>query len=347
MPTKEFSGYDLGASGFPLGDTIVVSAFSPATRNLSDSQDDPTDDDLLVGETLDLTDLIDGDAIISVVAATLDLNYTPGIGELAQNVQLDGTIVAGLGEAGGANLFFIPDDLSAVPGEFIDGSAQMSNATADMGAARTISLQEDAPTCFRNGTKILTPRGEVNVESIRPGDLVTLTTGAAARVKWVTRRDISRLDQLIAPETRLVRIPKHAFGNHMPNRDLYVSQFHRFEISQTTLGKKAGLRPNWAMAQHLLGVRETQIEARYDDFTYHHILLDQQALLIANGVPTESLSLNTHSRRSLGVQKYQEIRGVLGERRADAYQNLPFMDIPQFYLAKVLNVETALEKQAV
>ena len=118
--------------------------------------------------------------------------------------------------------------LSANPtnGLFADwGNDSSVNGNALTGTDIWIS----SVVCFAEGTAILTPAGEVPVETLAEGaDVVVLRDGAQAAmpVKWMGVRhiDIARHPRphTVAP----VRIKAHAFGAGMPARDLSVSPAH-------------------------------------------------------------------------------------------------------------------------
>jgi hypothetical protein len=80
--------------------------------------------------------------------------------------------------------------------------------------------------CYLRGTRILTPTGEVPIETLRAGDRVVTRFGGIQPVRWIGRQRLSRRMQLQAPEKLPVRIAAGALGDHLPARDLYVSPGH-------------------------------------------------------------------------------------------------------------------------
>ena len=80
--------------------------------------------------------------------------------------------------------------------------------------------------CFVRGTLIRTPRGDVPVETLREGDLVTLAQGGQDTVVWVGTRRL-RIDGSDHPELRRpIRVGAGALGDGLPVRDLVVSPDH-------------------------------------------------------------------------------------------------------------------------
>ncbi|MEK6248895.1 MAG: Hint domain-containing protein, partial [Planctomycetales bacterium] len=76
--------------------------------------------------------------------------------------------------------------------------------------------------CFVAGTLILTPDGDLPVESLGAGDLVITLDDGPQPVRWIGRRSVEAVDQF-AP----VHIRAGTFGDH---NDLLVSPQHRILI---------------------------------------------------------------------------------------------------------------------
>ena len=101
-----------------------------------------------------------------------------------------------------------------LPGGTIDPSA---------GAAE-LDITE-AP-CFLAGTRLGTPGGDAEVESLAIGDHVLTASGEAKPIAWIGQRRIDcrrhKRPELVWP----VRIRAHAFGPDQPRRDLFLSPDH-------------------------------------------------------------------------------------------------------------------------
>ena len=132
--------------------------------------------------------------------------------------------------------------------------------------------------CFCTGTQIATPAGAVAVETLAPGDLVSLADGRALPVRWLGLQTVSR--RFADPVNTLpVRIRAGALGENLPQRDLLLSPAHALLIGGLLV--QAGALVNGTSI-----VRDTAVP---DMFTYWHIELDEHAVLLAEGVPAESL----------------------------------------------------------
>jgi hypothetical protein len=91
------------------------------------------------------------------------------------------------------------------------------------------------PLCYLEGTKILTPKGEVNVETLRAGDTVVTRFGGLRKIRWIGRQSFRgetiKDDWSSVP----VHIRASALGDALPSRDLYVSPGHSMLVDATLL----------------------------------------------------------------------------------------------------------------
>ena len=131
--------------------------------------------------------------------------------------------------------------------------------------------------CYCAGTKIATPSGERDVETLRAGDLVTTADGSVKPVRWVGS---SQRSSVFGDLGRIlpVRIKAGALGDSLPVRDLVVSPGHGVLIDNVLVNASALLNGSSV-------VRETALPPV---FTYYHVELDSHDLLVAEGVATES-----------------------------------------------------------
>ena len=130
--------------------------------------------------------------------------------------------------------------------------------------------------CFRSGTRIRTNRGDVAVETLRVGDVVVTTKGEERPITWLGHADV---DCRTESDPRLawpVRIDAHAYGPNRPERDLYVSPYHRIRVG------------GWLIPaiELINGSTITQVET--DTVTYWHVELASHDVLLANNLAAES-----------------------------------------------------------
>ena len=145
----------------------------------------------------------------------------------------------------------------------------------------------DFASCFVKGTRILTDKGEVNVEMIQEGDSVLTTMNGVAnpcRVIWVGHRvidlNIHPYPWMVAP----IRISEGAFGHNTPHRDLILSPDHSVFID-------GGLVPLKLLVNDMSIVPEpTQPSVEY-----YHIETERHAIILAEGLTVETY-LDTGNR---------------------------------------------------
>ncbi len=146
------------------------------------------------------------------------------------------------------------------------------------------------PVCFAEGTLIRTTRGDVPVEALEVGDCVLSPGGEGARILWIGTGSMDIPDKPSGEHEKWlpVRIPAHAFGAGRPFRDLHVSQQHRVLLDGLTVAILTGESHALAAAKYLVG-GAVQIDRQVRRIRYFHILCEQHMIVLANGLPCESL----------------------------------------------------------
>jgi hypothetical protein len=144
-----------------------------------------------------------------------------------------------------------------------------------------------SPMCFLCGTLIMTPAGEISIESLQIGDFVKTVHGKAMAIKWIGRHHYKRSGASWPASVVPIRIARHAIDQQTPRRDLYVSPGHALLVDGVLIRAK-DLVNGISIAPALPDDRE-MIE-------YYHILLDTHEAILAEGVAAESffLSANNH-----------------------------------------------------
>ncbi|GGL50765.1 Hint domain-containing protein [Wenxinia marina] len=161
-----------------------------------------------------------------------------------------------------------------------------------------------SPVCFAAGTRIAVPGGERPVEEIAVGDLVMTLDGGARPVRWRGGRRWTG-QGAFAP----VRIAAATLGNR---RDLYVSRQHRLYLTGWRAELFFGLPGVLVPAVRLVDGDRIAL-APCDSVEYHHLLLDDHHLLLAEGTPAESLYLGDRARGSLSDEARAEIDAIFPE----------------------------------
>ncbi len=135
--------------------------------------------------------------------------------------------------------------------------------------------------CFGTGTRILTDRGEVAVETIRAGDRVMTLDHGWQAVVWAGGRHLDRAALEREPLMRPVVIRDGALGNR---GDVLVSPNH------AVLAEVDGVEM-LVRAKHLaeMGDARFRIAKGRREVGYHHILLERHGIVFAQGMATETM----------------------------------------------------------
>lgn len=157
---------------------------------------------------------------------------------------------------------------------------------------QTVVTQHDIPIviCFTPGTMILTPKGQVAVETLEVGDRVITRDHGIQEVRWVGRTEVSVPRIALNPNLRPVLIRKDALGPGLPERDMRVSRQHRILVrdwrAQMMFGAEGGvLVPAFSLCND-----KTILEERpREPVTYIHIAFNQHEIVYADGLEAESL----------------------------------------------------------
>jgi Hint domain-containing protein len=166
----------------------------------------------------------------------------------------------------------------------VTGSLGSVTLTLDGSDAATLTTASDnangtdlSIACYRRGTRIRTDRGDLPIEELSPGDRVITLSGEAQPIRWIGRR--SYQGRFIAGNRRVlpIRICAGAFADGMPARDLWVSPGHSMLLDGVMV-----------LAEYLLNGATIVQEERVEELEYLHIELDQHAILLAEGAPSES-----------------------------------------------------------
>lgn len=144
-------------------------------------------------------------------------------------------------------------------------------------ATDSVGGAEIMVACYRAGTRIATPSGEIAVEDLAIGDRVVTADGSAKPVKWLGRRAYS--GRFAAGKTHLlpIRFAPGSLGNGRPRRDLWVSPQHAMLID-------GALIPAACLVNGASIVQETTV----DRIDYVHVELERHDVIFAEGAASET-----------------------------------------------------------
>jgi hypothetical protein len=215
----------------------------------------------------------------TVTGTELDVTVQTNIGGITATGQ-----IGVYGSSGNLALVGV-ENLSIEGFAFNVGAAVLSFGSQATGAVAETFTPAFTATCFTTGTHILTPRGEVAVETLREGDDVTLADGGAAKVAWLGHRRVECRRHAKQLEVQPVRVCAGAFGPGLPARDLLLSPDHAVFTDGVLIP-----------ARYLLNgasIRQEDV----DSVTYWHVELPRHDVLLAEGLPCESY-LDTGNRHA-------------------------------------------------
>lgn len=187
--------------------------------------------------------------------------------------------------------FIIPNDSY---GDMTIAEIRTGSLTDVAGSdAAVISTTNNAVTvmCFVAGSQIDTPQGRVQVQRIRPGDLVLTRDAGPQPVQRVLTQEV---DLAVAPDRlRPIVFQPGALGPGQPDRRLCLSPQHRILLTDG-VGQPV-LVPAKAFLGHA-GVRVMQACRRV---TYFHLVFSRHQVIWANATPTESFFPGPLARQAL------------------------------------------------
>ena len=176
-------------------------------------------------------------------------------------------------------------------------------------ADHATGLGIDIVPCFLEGTRILADGGEVAVETLCIGDLVSTRSEDGSLitrpVTWIGRRTLTS-SELPEGDRHPVRIREHAFADGVPLRDLLVTPEHCVLVD----GRLVPVRM-------LVNGRSIVIDHGINAYTIYHVELAEHSVLIADGLPTESY-LDTGNRSLFGNAQPTALRLDLSPDAGDA-----------------------------
>lgn len=191
--------------------------------------------------------------------------------------------------------------------EFGAGSITFTGASAD----NTSFTQENVGVvCFTSGTAIRTPHGDVLIDDLNVGDLVTTMDNGPQRIRWIGMRNLNCAELAAAPNLRPILIQKGILG---VERDLLVSPQHGMLIGN-----------DLARAKHLVaGNRGIRVANGQHNVSYIHLMFDAHQIVFTENAPSESFypgPMALSAKGELATEELFELmpdlRGVQNHRNA-------------------------------
>ncbi len=175
--------------------------------------------------------------------------------------------------------------------------------------------------CIATGTLVLTTRGEVPAEQLRPGDMIVTRDHGPRPLRRVMVKSMSGRFLLDNPHLKPVLIRKGAFGDGLPTRDTMISPNMRIPLTVEQGGTLRRKAETMTAVKHLIdhdGVRQIDTVG----IGYVHLGFDRHEVIAVNGFWAENFECTD---RSLGVEgnaQRNEIAEIFpDERQRDMAMN--------------------------
>lgn len=167
--------------------------------------------------------------------------------------------------------------------------------------------------CFVSGTHIMTPTGEVAVEDLRVGDVVTTLDAGDQKIRWQSSRELSASVLASHPNLRPIRILAGTLGQGLPHADLSVSPQHRMMVCSKIAQRIFGTSEVLIAAKRLLALPGVYVDMDCETVTYHHFLFEAHQVVFAEGAPAESLFPGQQTLRAVGTKAVRELYHLFPE----------------------------------
>ncbi len=171
---------------------------------------------------------------------------------------------------------------------------------------------EKVVICFTPGTAIATPKGEVPVQDLQPGDRVLTRDNGIQELVWVGGRELTQLDLRRTPGLQPVLIRAGSLGPNVPERDVLVSPNHRMLVTEPRAALYFEDSEVLAAAKHLTsldGIDQVQM----DTVRYVHLMCARHEVVLSNGAWTESFQPGDYSLRGMDQAQRAEIYDLFPE----------------------------------
>ncbi|THD76973.1 Hint domain-containing protein [Thalassobius vesicularis] len=279
------------------GFTVTLSLRAPVNAGqvntirigIADGGDHSYDSNLLIAGDSVQCALVAGDDHVSVQAdgsRTVDLlgNDSSSVGPELRITAINGhPVVAGdsITLSTGEVIVLNPDGTITLWADGDEGENTFTYEVTD-GAGNTDVgyVTVETTPCFTAGTRVLTPRGPVAVERLRPGDLVVTRDNGLQALRWIgtsTRR-------AFGPDAPV----RFAAGVLGPHDSVEFSPNHRVLVRSPRAVLLFGEGEVLVKARDLVNGASITVRADGQPVTYVHLLFDRHEIVSANGLDSES-----------------------------------------------------------
>ncbi len=262
--------------------TFDVLPGSSASVNVKPPVYDPVTNDLIVGTTNN--ELLVVNATKGTVLSTI-----PVTGNVDEGV-IDAATRTAFFAGSAGNVYAVDLDtdklVGTIPTEAGTHSLTVDPTNGDLyvyeGDSNTVDVFAQV-VCFVTGTLIRTVRGDVAVEDLEVGDLAVTASAARRPIRWLGHRAMDCASHPTPSDLWPVRVLAGAFGQGLPERDLFLSPGHPVLVGSDDDREGGALVPIMCLINGT-----TVARVPVDEVTYWHVELDAHDILLAEGLPAES-----------------------------------------------------------
>ena len=306
--------------GFTLSMSLTIPV-NPGVNSLrigiADASDSQYDSNLLIAAESVQADLVAREDVIevlpdvprSVEVLDNDINNTGGTLTITE---INGVpVVAGQSVTlnTGQQIKLLADGTLEVTPNSVEGTTNFTyELTSSTGDSAVGMVTLNTVPCFVAGTLIRTPKGDVSVEDLRPGDMVETRDEGAQAVRWVGRRQMRAEDDM-AP----VWIRAGTFGDH---GSLMVSPLHRILVENAHAELFFGDREVLIAARDLVDGRNVKT-CPGGVVDYVHILFDRHQVIWSNDMASESFLPGPQTSHCFEAETIAEIARIFPELNPD------------------------------
>ncbi len=176
---------------------------------------------------------------------------------------------------------------------------------------------ENVVPCFTPGSRIATPRGEVLVENLQPGDKIITRDNGIQEIRWVGAKTLNHAELRRAPHLRPILIKAGSLGEGLPERDMLVSPQHRMLVANDRTSLYFEESEVLVAAKHLVNHNGVQWMDTLRT-TYIHFMFDRHEVVLADGVWTESFQPGDVTLGGMGNSQRAEIFELFPDLREPA-----------------------------
>lgn len=222
----------------------------------------------------------------------------------------------------------IDTDLEGPQDVTITVNAYFGEDPGDPGSGeQVVTTSHDIPLviCFTPGTMILTPKGEVAIETLVAGDRVVTRDHGVQAIRWIGSTELAPVMLDLNKNLRPILIKKGALGTDLPSQDLRVSRQHRILVRDWRAEMMFGSEGGVLVPAFTLCNDSSIIEERPKDIvTYIHMAFDNHEIVYADGVETESFHPAARTISGMSDDAKQELLALfpnLEENALHAYDS--------------------------